>query len=99
MAAKSRKKSSATVWGWTAESLLKAHLQSDRKDGQKAARVHVQISKKSQPATRTVEREDGLEIFINPLAATEMEGDSRLKTNAAVRVRDAVGASLGVLEK
>jgi leucyl aminopeptidase len=103
MSTKTRKKPAATsaakVWGWTSESLVKAHLQNDRKDGQKSARVHVQLSKKAAPAMRTVERDDGVEIFINPSAVIETEGDARLKANSFVRVRDAVGASLGALEK
>jgi len=104
MATKSRKKpatekSTSKLWGWAGQSLVKAHLQDDRKDGQKAAHVHVQLSKKAAPALRTVEREDGVEIFINPLATAESEGDARLKSNTFVRVRDAVGASLGTLEK
>jgi leucyl aminopeptidase len=98
MAAKTNKKSTSSLWGLPSHSLLSANLQDSRKDGQKAARVLVQMSKKA-PASRTIEREDGVELHINPLATAEVEGDARLKTAIGVRVRDAVGATLGMLEK
>src|SRR5665213_1870782 len=96
---KSKTRSDNSLWGWSTTSLLAAHLQSERKDGQTHARVFVQLSKKAGPPVRTVEGEDVVEITLSPLAVVEIETDARLKTSAAVRVRDSVGASVGLLER
>ncbi len=96
---KAPKKSSSKLWGFSLESLLLQHLQGERKVGQKFARVHVTAIKKSEAISRTVEGADGIEIFLAPLSGSENENDSRLKTNPLVRMRDAVGATLGQLER
>lgn len=87
------------MWGFSLESLLKRQLKAERTAGQKIARVHVQLSKKTPLSTRIVESDSGVDIFLAPLALIEAETDPRLKSNSAVRVRDSVGSSLAVLEK
>lgn len=103
MAIKSTKKratkSATNIWGFSPISLLRQAMQDGAKEGQRKARVHVQLAKKAAAAVRTVETADGVEIFLFPLVNTEAENDSRLKATAAVRIRDAVGASVALLEK
>ena len=96
MAEKSAKKDK--LWGFVAHSLVMANLRSERKSGERFARVKVQGGRKG-PALRTVEGAQAIELFLNPLAAPEAESDPRLKTPPAVRIRDAVGSAFGLLEK
>ncbi len=106
MAAKTSKKSairaqksaSKDMFGLTLESLLLRQINLPVMPGGKRARVTVQAGKKP-PAQRLSEVDGGIEISLNPLATLESESDSRLKTGSAQRVRDAVGACLGQIEK
>jgi len=64
---------SRSLWGLGTESLLVRTLQTERKTGQKGACVLVTPGKKGGVVSRTVEGTDSIEIFLNPLAATEGE--------------------------
>jgi leucyl aminopeptidase len=99
MAQKTSKKTSTDLWGFELESLLLKQLQPHAKSGANVARVIVQAGKKAAAVSRTAQTDQGLEIQLAPLAATEAERDPRLKTSPFVRMRDAVGATIGVLEK
>src|SRR5690348_2677600 len=99
MAEKSPKKN--TVWGFATRSLVKESLRSEGKanGGGKSAHITVETGRKTQTPLQIVEGADGIRIFLNPLAGPEAESDPRLKVPPAVRIRDAVGALLGQLEK
>jgi leucyl aminopeptidase len=48
---------------------------------------------------RSVETDSGARILVSPLAAPELEIEPGLKSSSRIRLRDAVGASLGIVEK
>jgi len=87
-----------SIWGFATQSLLKQNLRPQPKTGDRRARVLVQGARKGF-ASQIVEGPDLIEVTLNPLAAKESESDARLKTPASVRIRDAVGGTLGLLEK
>jgi leucyl aminopeptidase len=95
------KKSSESAnefWGFQPfHSLLIQQLGAPASGGRRAT-IHVQLDKKSA-AQRVNESADQVEIFLNPSAAIESESDSRLKTPMPVRVRDAVGGVVSLLER